>query len=109
MEGAPNTEAAAESGGYDKETALDAARIELQERLLDVEVPEGTPEEFHSMAKLEAFVASLEDPQAERHLIKAANVELNELMDETPHGVVQAYERHKMQQQVFGASMQEAA
>lgn len=89
---------------FEKERALEAARTELQDRLLDVVVPEGTPEEFLELAKLEAFVDQLADPQAERHLLKAANVELNETMAATPHGIVQAYQRHKLTQRIYGAA-----
>lgn len=94
----------APTNGYEKEVTLEAARAELQDRLLDVELPAETPEEFAEVIRLKAFVASLEDPQAERHLVKAANVELNETMDALPFGTVKALERYELSQRIFGAA-----
>ena len=108
MEGGPK-HAEAKGNGYEKEAVLEAARTELQDRLLDVEIPAETPEEFAEVIRLETFAASLEDPQAERHLIKAANVELNETLDALPFGTVKALERYKLERQIFGPANDDRA
>ena len=88
---------------YDANEVLAAAQVELEERLLTIEIREHVPEGFALVVQLEAVATSITD-SADRHVLKAAGLALTEAYNAMPHGEYLAFEQWKMKQAVYGAA-----